>query len=163
MGGTRSPRSGSEAVTPPANGCAAAARQTALGSRVSVGQLQLGEDWRVQNLTESLSSTCLAALLRWLPCPWVRAEGWGSLGSSLQTLGRGNPGNSKGLSQTPKYPTPKLQFTPDLDCVGDCRGKTSSSRGKRRIFLLLAAAAVEGGAHNMAGTKKAEGRSEREE
>ena len=93
----------------------------------------------------------------------MRAEGWGSLGSSLQTLGRGNPGNSKGLSQTPKYPTPKLQFTPDLDCVGDCRGKSSRSRGKRRIFLLLAAAAVEGGAHNMAGTKKAEGRSEREE
>lgn len=55
MGGTRSPRSGSEAVTPPANGCAAAAQQTALGARVSVGQLQLGEDWRVQNLTLSLS------------------------------------------------------------------------------------------------------------
>lgn len=55
MGGIRSPRSGSEAVTPPANGCAAAAQQTALGARVSVGLLQLGKDWRVHTLTLSPS------------------------------------------------------------------------------------------------------------
>lgn len=90
MGGTRSPRSGSEAATPPANGCAAAAQQTALGARVSVGQLQLGEDPSAQILALSPSpppASLLCEVALELPCPRLRAAGWGSQGSSLQALG----------------------------------------------------------------------------
>lgn len=94
----------------------------------------------------------------------MRAEGWGSLGSSLQALARGDPGNSKGWSLTPKYPTPKLQFTHDLDGEGVVGGGilqgAEEKGGYSRCLQLLR---LEGGAHNMAGRKKAEGRSEREE
>lgn len=46
---------------------------------------------------------------------------------------------AKGWSQTPKCPTPKLQFTHDLRVAG--RGDFKEQR-KRRIISLLAAAVV---------------------
>lgn len=65
----------------------------------------------------------------------MRAEGWGSLGSSLQALGRGDPGNSKGWSLTPKYPTPKLQFTHDLDGEGVVGGEHFKEQRKKEDIL----------------------------
>lgn len=53
MGGALSPRSGSEAATPPANGRTAAAGETALGARVSVREIQLGKDRKEQILAQS--------------------------------------------------------------------------------------------------------------
>lgn len=65
----------------------------------------------------------------------MRAEGWGSLGSSLQALARGDPGNSKGWSLTPKYPTPKLQFTHDLDGEGVVGGEYFKEQRKKEDIL----------------------------
>lgn len=46
------------------------------------------------------------------------------------TLGRGDPGNIKGWSQTPKYPTPKLQFTPTWIVCGTVGGRLQGADEK---------------------------------
>ncbi|MEJ1280444.1 hypothetical protein NN561_011389 [Cricetulus griseus] len=89
---------------------------------------------------ESLSSTCFASLLRWLwssPVPGCRLRVGGAKGQAyrrwdVMTLGRGDPGNSKGWSQTPKYPTPKLQFTHDLGGGG---GGLQGAEKKENILI----------------------------